>query len=132
MTGKEFKKLEQDCEIYMDGKAYRVEDTNQRMGQVKLQHIVFLIDVYEYQDETYDTEDDANDAVSTSLTDLKEELEDLNEQLLECDDDYKDEIQNDIDEKERLIDELEYCDIETEESGEPFWMHYKDIVEEYC
>ena len=116
----------------MDGKVYRVEDTNQRMGQVKLQHIVFLIDVYEYQDKTYDTEEDANDAVSTSLTDLKEELEDLNEQLLECDDDYKDEVQNDIDEKERLIDKLEYCDIETEESGEPFWMHYKDIVEEYC
>lgn len=59
MRGEQFKKLGNGSEIVMEGgKTFRVEETD-LWGRVKLQKIVFYIDVFEFHDEYFDTYDEA-------------------------------------------------------------------------
>ena len=128
MTGTEFLDLWQNDTMVVDDKTYRVEDTD-RLGRVKMQHIEYYIDVWEFQDECYDTYDEAQERVSVLIGELKDDLDGLKERLSELDDDdaeYGD-VQDEIEKAEEQLDDLEFCDIETCDSGEPFWMHYKDI-----
>lgn len=131
MTGTEFKDLCQDDEIVMGGKTYRVEETD-RMGRVQLQQMKYYIDVWDYRDEYYDSDEAAYEASSNIVDDLKENLKELQEYLseLKSDDEAYDETQEEIDKIEEHIDDLVFCDIETEECGKPFWMHYKDILDD--
>ena len=132
MTGTAFKNLCQDDEIVIDGKTYRVEDTDLRMGRVQLQKMKYYIDVWNYRDEYYDSYEEAQEAASNIVDDLKENLKELTECLsdLDADDEDYDDTQEEIDKTEELIDDLEFCDFDTEEFGKPFWMHYKDIEED--
>lgn len=132
MTGEQFKKLVDGSEIMMEGgKTFRVEDTD-HFGRVKLQKMEYYIDVWEYHDEYFETYDEAINRSSDIEHELEDDLKDLNEFLSDLDDDdeQKEETQSEIDQKEELLDQIKCCDIEEEECGKPFWMHYKDINDE--
>lgn len=131
MTGKEFKKLTEGTEIVTtDNKHYTVIDTDS-MGRIQMVKLCYHIDDWEEADEEFDTPDEANDYLSTRINQVKEDVEDLEHQLSDCDDDEcRGEIQEDLDNRQELLEQLECADIESEESGKLFWMHYKDVEDE--
>lgn len=131
MTEERFLKLIPDERVYMDGKAYNVCQTDS-MGRVQLQHIVYYVDVWDFSDDLFDDHDAANNHLSELIEQTEDDIKDHNEQLsvLDDDDEERDDVQEELDKLEEQLDDLKFADIDTEESGDPFWMHYKDINED--
>lgn len=131
MNGQQFLRLLPDSEITMEGKTYCVQQTNRR-GQIQMVKLSYYVDVWEERDEHFDSEEEAGDHLSQRIEDIKQELTELAEFLSDLDDDdeEREETQNEIDEKQEKLENLEYADIESEETGTPFWMHYKDVNDE--
>ena len=131
MNSEQFKKLTPDSEVHMDGKTYTVIQTDHR-GNIQLQLLQFYIDVWDYRDDFFDDEEAANDHLSELIEDTKEEITDLADFISDLDDDdeQKEESQEELDKLEERLDNLNYADIESEEHGELFWIHYKDINED--
>ena len=85
MTGQQFKRLHRCSEIEMDGKNYRVIDTD-NLGRVEMRQIVYYINTFDERDNKYDTYEDCVDALQVllreqdfdsdlSTSDIEEELE---------------------------------------------------------
>lgn len=103
MTGDKFKRLRYGDMIEVDEKTYRVLDKD-RMGRVKLQKMVCsFYDIDGYDD--YDTFDEAERAKQQAINDA-----------YTC----------------AQAERLQMTDIDwhLDHLSKPFWMHYKDILED--
>lgn len=117
MIREEFDSLKIGDEIELEEETVKVLDID-RMGRVQLCKVQYHIDVWEYSDTYFDSEEEANEYVSELIEQVQENIENYID---------SDEAEKTLDELEEELDELKYADIEAEETGEPYWMHYKDI-----
>lgn len=117
MTREEFDSLKIGDEIELEEETVRVLDID-RMGRVQLCKMQYHIDLFEYSDKYFDYEEDAYEYLDHQMQMVKDDIENYVD---------SDEEEKTFDELEEELDELKYADIEAEETGEPYWMHYKDI-----